>query len=83
MADSTAPSITDTGTTAAPEVVLASASRSRLELLRHAGVQLRAEPARLVQERRNRLGMIAQGKEDTDYVEPVCVREEIAFARKL
>ena len=47
MADSTAPSITDTGRTAAPEVVLASESRSRLELLRHAGLQLRAEPARV------------------------------------
>jgi septum formation protein len=31
----------------APEVVLASASRSRLELLRRAGLHLRAEPARV------------------------------------
>ncbi len=35
------------GRTEAPEVVLASASRSRLELLRHAGLRLRAEPARI------------------------------------
>ncbi len=47
MADSTARSAMEAGRTAAPEVVLASASRSRLELLRHAGVQLRAEPARV------------------------------------
>ena len=47
MVDDTAPSVMETGTTEAPEVVLASASRSRLELLRHAGLQLRAEPARV------------------------------------
>ena len=37
----------------------------------------------LVQVRRNRLGMIAQGHDDTDYVDPVSVREEVAFARRL
>ena len=47
MADSTAPSVVETGRTATPEVVLASASRARLELLRRAGLQIRAEPARV------------------------------------
>ena len=47
MADSTAPVAMNTGRTEAPEVVLASASRSRLGLLRQAGLQLRAEPARV------------------------------------
>ncbi len=47
MADNATPSTMETVGTEAPEVVLASASRSRLELLRHAGLQLRAEPARI------------------------------------
>ncbi len=47
MAESTAPSVVETDRTVASEVVLASASRSRLKLLRHAGLQLRAEPARV------------------------------------
>ena len=47
MADSTARPVMETGRIRAPEVVLASASRSRLELLRRAGLQLRAEPARI------------------------------------
>ncbi len=47
MADSTARPVMETGRIEAPEVVLASASRSRLELLRRAGLQLRAEPARI------------------------------------
>ncbi len=46
-------------------------------------VGLTTDPARLVQVRRNRLKMIAQGQDDTDYVDPVSVREEVAFARKL
>ncbi len=41
------PSVLETTRTEALEVVLASASRSRLELLRRAGLQLRAEPARI------------------------------------
>ncbi len=46
-------------------------------------VGLTTDPARLVQVRRNRLHMIAQGQDDTDYVDLVSVREEVAFARKL
>ena len=46
-------------------------------------VGLTKDPARLVQVRRNRLRMIAQGQDDTDYVDLESVREEIAFARKL
>ena len=46
-------------------------------------VGLTTDPTRLVQVRRNRLKMIAQGQDDTDYVDPVSVREEVAFARKL
>ena len=46
-------------------------------------VGLTKDPARLVQVRRNRLRMIAEGQDDTDYVNPESVREEIAFARKL
>ncbi len=37
----------DAARTETPEVVLASASRARLELLRRAGLHLRAEPARV------------------------------------
>jgi septum formation protein len=47
MVDSTARSVMETSRTEAPELVLASASRARLELLRHAGLDLRAEPARV------------------------------------
>ncbi len=46
-------------------------------------VGLTKDPARLVQVRRNRLRMIAQGQDDTDYVDLESVREELAFARKL
>ena len=46
-------------------------------------IGLTKDPARLVQVRRNRLGMIAQGQDETDYVDPEAVREEVAFARKL
>jgi regulator of PEP synthase PpsR (kinase-PPPase family) len=46
-------------------------------------VGLTKDPARLVQVRRNRLRMIAQGQDDTDYVDLESVREEVAFARKL
>ncbi len=42
-----AENITPHGRTEAPEVVLASASRWRLELLQRAGLSLRAEPARI------------------------------------
>ncbi len=47
MAHGTTPSVLTTAQTEAPEVVLASESRSRLELLRHAGLELRVEPARV------------------------------------
>ncbi len=46
-------------------------------------IGLTKDPARLVQVRRNRLRMIAQGHDETDYVDPEAVREEVAFARKL
>ena len=46
-------------------------------------VGLTKDPARLVQVRLNRLRMIAQGQDDTDYVDLESVREEVAFARKL
>jgi regulator of PEP synthase PpsR (kinase-PPPase family) len=46
-------------------------------------IGLTKDPARLVQVRRNRLHMIAQGHDETDYVDPEAVREEVAFARKL
>jgi regulator of PEP synthase PpsR (kinase-PPPase family) len=46
-------------------------------------IGLTKDPARLVQVRRNRLRMIAQGQDETDYVDPDSVREEVAFARKL
>lgn len=46
-------------------------------------VGLTKDPARLVQVRRNRLRMIAEGQDDTDYVNLESVREEVAFARKL
>ena len=46
-------------------------------------IGLTKDPTRLVQVRRNRLRMIAQGHDVTDYVDPEAVREEVAFARKL
>ena len=46
-------------------------------------VGLTKDPTRLVQVRRNRLRMIAQDQDDTDYVDLESVREEVAFARKL
>jgi hypothetical protein len=46
-------------------------------------VGLTKDPTHLVQVRRNRLRMIAQGQDDTDYVDLESVREEVAFARKL
>jgi septum formation protein len=47
MTSRVAPTVMETAEREAPEVVLASASRSRLELLRRAGLNLRAEPARV------------------------------------
>ena len=47
MTSRAAPTVMETAGREAPEVVLASASRSRLELLRRAGLHLRAEPARV------------------------------------
>ncbi len=46
-------------------------------------IGLTKDPERLVQVRRNRLRMIAEGHDDTDYVDLDSVREEVAFARKL
>ena len=46
-------------------------------------VGLTKDPAQLVHVRRNRLRMIASGQDETDYVDPGSVREEVAFARKL
>ena len=46
-------------------------------------IGLTKDPARLVQVRRNRLRLISQGDEATDYVDPDSVRKEVAFARKL
>lgn len=46
-------------------------------------VGLTKDPARLVQIRRNRLRMIAQGGDDTDYTDLESVRQEVNFARKL
>jgi regulator of PEP synthase PpsR (kinase-PPPase family) len=46
-------------------------------------VGLTKDPARLVQVRRNRLRMIAQGSDDTDYTDLESVRQEVSFARKL
>lgn len=47
MPEAPAPARTETARSDAPEVVLASASRARLELLRRAGIDVRAEPARV------------------------------------
>jgi len=41
-------------------------------------IGLTKDPARLVQVRRNRLSMIAQGQNETDYVDPEAVREYLA-----
>ena len=46
-------------------------------------VGLTKDPGRLVQVRRNRLRMIAQGSDDTDYTDLESVRQELSFARKL
>lgn len=46
-------------------------------------IGLTKDPERLVQVRRNRLRMIAEGYDETDYVDLDTVREEVAFARKL
>ncbi len=46
-------------------------------------IGLTKDPARLVQVRRNRLRMITEGQDETDYVNLESVKEEIAFARKL
>lgn len=50
MGEAFAPGTIETGAADASPVVLASASRVRLELLRRAGVTLRAEPARVDEE---------------------------------
>jgi len=46
-------------------------------------IGLTKDPERLVQVRRNRLRMIAEGYDETEYVDLDTVREEVAFARKL
>lgn len=46
-------------------------------------VGLTKDPAQLVQVRRNRLRMIAQGGGETEYTDPESVREEVGLARKL
>ncbi len=46
-------------------------------------VGLTKDPARLVQVRRNRMRMIAQDADETDYVDLDSVRKEVAFARRL
>ena len=46
-------------------------------------VGLTKDHVRLVQVRRNRLRMLSQADEVTDYVDPELVREEVAFARRL
>lgn len=46
-------------------------------------IGLTKDPARLVQVRRNRLRMIAESEDETDYVDLEAVREEVSFARKL
>lgn len=46
-------------------------------------VGLTKDPARLVQVRRNRLRMIAQGGGDTDYTDLESVRREVTEARKM
>jgi regulator of PEP synthase PpsR (kinase-PPPase family) len=46
-------------------------------------VGLTKDPGRLVQVRRNRMRMIAQGQDRTDYVDLESVRQEVNFARKL
>lgn len=54
-----------------------------LSLTRPLVVGLTKEAARLVQLRRNRLRMISQGGEETDYTDLESVREEVAMARRL
>jgi regulator of PEP synthase PpsR (kinase-PPPase family) len=54
-----------------------------LDLTRPLVVGLTKDPVRLVQLRRNRLRMISQGGEETDYTDLESVREEVAMARRL
>ena len=54
-----------------------------LDLTRPLVVGLTKEPARLVQLRRNRLRMISESGEETDYTDLESVREEVAMARRL
>jgi len=54
-----------------------------LKLSRPLVVGLTKDPARLVQLRRNRLRMISETGEETDYTDLESVREEVALARKL
>ena len=46
-------------------------------------IGLTKDPARLVQVRKNRLRMISEGDEVTDYVDLEAVKKEVSFARKL
>jgi len=54
-----------------------------LEMKQALVIGLTKDPERLVQVRRNRLRMIAEGHDQTDYVDVDAVREEVANARKL
>ena len=45
-------------------------------------IGLTTDPARLVQVRRNRMRMIAEGQDKTDYLDLDAVREEVSLARK-
>ncbi len=56
---------------------------SLFSLTRPLVIGLTKEPGSLVQIRRNRLRMIARDQDETDYVDPDAVREEVAMARKL
>ena len=57
-------------------------SRELFEAKRPLIVGLTKDPARLVQVRRNRLRMLEQDQE-TEYVDSVSVRAEVATARRL
>ena len=46
-------------------------------------IGLTKDPARLVQVRRNRLRMISDSGEETDYTDLDSVREEVALARRI
>jgi regulator of PEP synthase PpsR (kinase-PPPase family) len=54
-----------------------------LGLTRPLVVGLTKDPARLVQLRRNRLRMISESGQDSDYTDLESVREEVAMARRL